>query len=78
MLGHRHVARPLDSPLDEKNQLNREDSFHLDNPLDSEVSFDSKFLLDFEDPSDLDDVEDLFDLRISDLHWNEDQLPFHL
>jgi hypothetical protein len=38
--------------------------------LDSE--FDSSFLLNSEDPSYSDDLEDLFELRISDLRWDDE------
>jgi hypothetical protein len=40
--------------------------------LDSELPFDSNFLLNSEDPSYPDDVEDLFELRISDLRWDDE------
>jgi hypothetical protein len=67
-----HEALPLEKRFDEENQINREDLFHLDNLLDSELPFDSNFLLDSEDTSELDDLEGLLDLRISDLRWDDE------
>jgi hypothetical protein len=72
MLGRGRKTLRLEDRLDQENQANRANPFHLDNLLDSGLLFDSKFLLDSEDPSDLDDL-DPFDVNISDLHWDDDQ-----
>lgn len=66
------LSRPYKRRLD-RNQLDRENSFPADNLLDSEMLFDSAFLLDFEDSSGL---EDLFDLKVLDLHWDDEQTLF--
>jgi hypothetical protein len=54
--------------FDQENQLNQEDLSYWDNLLDSEIPFDSSFLLDSEDPPDL---EDLLALEISDLRLDD-------
>jgi hypothetical protein len=40
--------------------------------LESELPFDSSFLLNSEDPSYSDDSEDLVELKISDLRWDDE------
>ena len=66
------LSPPYERRLD-RDQLDQENSFRVDNLLDSEMLFDSAFLLDFEDSSGL---EDLFDLKMPDLHWDDEQTLF--
>jgi len=63
---------PSERRLD-RNQLDQENSFPADDLLDSEMLFDSAFLRDLEDSSGL---EDLFDLKMPDLHWDDEQTLF--
>lgn len=76
ILGRLGEVLLLDNRSDEEQQLSRNNPFHLDNQRDWEFPFDAKLLLDFGDLYDLDDLEDRFDLRISDLRWNDDQTQF--
>jgi hypothetical protein len=77
ILSRAHELLQLGKWLNEENQMNKENLFHLDNLLDSELASDLKFLPDSEDPFDFDDFEDPFELRISDLRWDDDQPQFH-
>jgi hypothetical protein len=65
-------SQPSERRLD-RNQSDQENSFRIDNLLDSEMPFDSAFLLDCDDSSGL---ENLFDLKIPDLHWDDEQTLF--
>ena len=54
--------------------MNQKNSFALDNLLDSEIPFESAPPLDSEVASEL---EDLFDLEMSSLRWDDDQPEFY-
>lgn len=55
--------------IDKENRLNQDASFHPDGYLDLGIPSDWRFLLDSEDTL---GPEDLFDLKISDLSWDDD------
>ena len=61
---------PFEGQLEQSDQYDRESSFNLENLLDSEDSLDSRPLLN----SETSELEDMLNWKISDLHWDDDQL----
>jgi hypothetical protein len=70
ILSRSHEALASEMPLDPENQLAQDNSHCLSNLSRRAILFDLRFLLD----SDVSfDLEDLFDLQISDFRWDDDR-----
>jgi hypothetical protein len=58
ILSRSEEEQPLETLLDLRNQFDEEDSFYLDNLVDSRVPFDSRSLLNYGDSADFEDLLD--------------------